>query len=138
MYLGRYSQGDYVLLSVWTRNANGTPLLPDSAPVASISQGTQLVQSLPMPIRDRFAVVGFFQFPLLLGTLYTAGQYRVLFQWTISGTAYADVAGFEVVGVAGHPDGAGLAMIWYARPTSNFVLVQTESGRIIRRRNPRL
>ncbi len=98
----------------------------------------RFIQGDRMPIQDRFAVVGFFQYPLLLGSLFPAGQYRVIYQWTIAGNPFSEVASFEVVGTAGHPDGAGLSMIWYSRPTSDFVLFQTESGRIIRRRNPRL
>lgn len=138
MYHGRFIQGERVPLSVWTRNASRTPVLPDAAPIALISRSGSPIQSLRLPIRDRYQVVGFFQIPLLLGTLYPAGQYRVVYQWLIGGNPYSELASFEVVGTAGHPDGAGLSMLWYARPTSDFVLVQCESGRIIRRRNPRL
>ncbi len=138
MYHGRFLQGSRVPLSLLTKNSTHVPTAPDDAPVAVISRAGSLIQSIRMPVQDRFAQTGWFQYPLLLGSLFPAGQYRVVYQYVISGTAYGDVGSFEVVGTAGHPDGAGISMIWYARPTSDFVLVQTESGRIIRRRNPRL
>jgi hypothetical protein len=136
-HLGRYQQGDIVALSVLCTDANGAPTLPDKAPVAVLCSDTVQVLTIRLPIVDRYTITGFFQHTMQLGTAFVVGRYRVVYQYTLSGVAYAKADAFEVV-AGGHADGAGLAMYYYRRPTSDYVLLQTDGGRLIRRRNPRL
>src|SRR5205085_10199998 len=98
---------------------------------------TALVATIRLPAVDKFARPAYFQFPLLLDARFVAGSYRVVYFWTIAATLYGDADSFEIA-EGGQEDGAGLALFYFERPTSSFALVQTDSGRIIRRRNPRL
>lgn len=136
-HLGRYTLGDTLAIPVWCRDSSGTPAEPTNAPVATVSSDTALVASYRLPICDRYASTGFFSLPVQLGSAYTTGSYRVVVQYTISSTAYAYAASFEVV-AGGHADGPALACYYFARPTSDFIIMQCDSGRVVRRRNPRL
>lgn len=136
-HLGRYAQGDTLFLSVWCRDSSGTPAEPADSPCAVVCSDTATVASFRMPICDRYAVTGYFSYPLQLDTRFPAGTYRVVYDYKISSTAYAEAASFEV-GAGGHADGPALACYYFARPTSDFIIMQCDSGRVIRRRNPRL
>lgn len=136
-YRGRHPLGSRLLLGVRCLNGSGTPTLPDNAPVALVYSSTGLVASLRLPVVDRQDVTGWFAQPLLLDSRFAAGPHRVVYQYSLSGTAGGQSDHFEVV-PGGHADGAGLAVSYYSRPASDFVLLQTDSGRLLRRRNPRV
>lgn len=136
-YYGRYIPGDTVGLAVVCTDANGVPTLPDQAPVAVICSGSAQVATLRLPVHERHVVTAFFHHPIQLDTRFATGHYRVVYQYTLSGVAFSKVASFEVA-AGGHADGPGLALFYFARPASDFVLMQADSGRIIRRRNPRI
>lgn len=123
-------------LSVWCRTAAGTPTEPDNAPVAVINSSTAHVLTVRLPILDRFVTTGFFHYPLQLDGRFATGQYSVVYQYAIGGTSLSQEESFEIV-AGGHVDGHGLSLFYLTRPTSNFVLLQTDLGRLIRRRNPR-
>jgi hypothetical protein len=135
-YRGRYIQGDAVQLSVLTRDNARLPTVPDTAPVAAVCLGSEQVATFRLPIVDRFAQRGYFSLPLVLDARFVAGSYRVVYQWLLSGVMYSAAESFEVV-AGGQGDGAGLAMFYLHRPASDWVLLQTDGGRMIRRRNPR-
>ncbi len=136
-YLGRYMLGQRIFLGVRCLGAAGVPSLPDEAPVAQVYSSTALVLSLRLPIQDRQDLDGWFGASLLLDSRFVEGPGRVLYQYTVSGTAGGQVDQFEIV-PGGQADGAGLALVYYSRPASDFVLQQVDSGRLLRRRNPRL
>ncbi len=136
-YLGRQMLGGRILLGVRCQGPTGVPLVPDQAPVALVYSSSGLVASLRLPIRDRQDLDGWFQTSLLLDSRFSTGLYRVVYQYTISGVAGGDTDTFEVV-PGGQADGAGLALVYYSRPASDFCLLQSDSGRLIRKRNPRL
>lgn len=136
-YKGRYILGDTVPLDVWCRSSAATPTEPDQAPVAIVCSDTAQVLVQRLPICDRYGITGYFHYPLRLDGRFAAGSYRVLYQYSIGGTAYGHAESFEVA-AGGHADGPALALFYYRRPTSDFVVLQADSGRIIRRRNPRL
>lgn len=143
MYRGRYLLGEYVPLLLYCRNGSGTPSVPDNAPLMRVysSSGLVLDGTVPlsrkMAIEDRYVLDGVFKDKLHLGSLFSTGPYRVVYTYAVSGTAYGDEDRFEVK-AGGHSDGAGISMFHYPNPRNDSVLVQCESGRLIRRRNPRL
>ena len=133
----RYQLGDVVPLACLTKNGSGTPALPDDSPVARIYSDNAPVATLSLPIADRYQRPGFFELPLLLDARFAVGRCSVVYQWAIGGVKGGDIDYFEVV-AGGDQDGAGLALYYFERPTSSFVLLQTDAGRIVRRRNPQL
>lgn len=136
-YQGRHMLGKRLSLAVRCRDSSGVPALPDQAPVALVYSGSALVLSLRLPIRDRQDLTGWFAGSLLLDSRFATGRYRIVYQYAVSGTAGGDTDCFEIV-QGGQADGAGLALIYYSRPASDFCLLQADSGRLLRRRNPRL
>lgn len=137
MYRGRTTLGRIVQLGLWCRNASGTPTLPDTAPSARVykEDGT-LVETFKMPINDRYFVTGFFSFGLFLGTgLYAVGRYRVRYQYLLAGVARTDEDSFDVLD-GGNGHGLGISSFYYRRPINNFLLIQSEGGRLLRRRSP--
>lgn len=137
MFLGRYILGDTVPLHVGAVDGNGAPAEPDAAPIAFVNSDSAQVATFKLPICDRYGVTGWFHYPLVLDARFAAGHYRVAYQWAISGTRYGGVATFEAV-AGGQPDGPGLALFFYRRPSANYLILQTDGGRIVRRRNPRV
>lgn len=136
-YRGRYILGDTVPLTCLCVTSAGVPTEPDKAPSVAVWSGSALVLTARMPVCERFAQTGYFLYPLRLDALFGAGAYRYAATYTISGTAGGVAGSFEVV-AGGHPDGAGLSMYYYARPTSSYIVLHVAAGRLIRRRNPRL
>jgi hypothetical protein len=136
-YLGRYQLGQFVPLAVRTVNGSDVAGLPDDAPAALVYSDSGKVLTQLLPIKDRFAVTGFFFHRLPLGAAFAAGRHWVLYQWLRSGTHFAESDVFEI-GDGGHADGAVLALHHYRRPNAEFVVQQLDSGKLVRGRNPRL
>lgn len=136
-YRSRYQLGDTVQLSVLTTDNAKLPTVPDKVPVAVVSSDTALALSQRLPVQDRYAQTGWFSYPLILDARFAVGVYRVVYQWLLSGVMYTKYESFEVVD-GGQSDGPGLSIFFFPRPTSNYVLLQCDSGRVIRRRNPRI
>lgn len=136
-FAGRFILGDTVLLSCLCRDAENVPMKPDRAPVAVVTGDSALTLTMKLPIRDRFTLPGYFAYPLVLDSRFAVGHYTVGYQWVIAGTPYGSTGCFEVTG-GGQADGPGLAMFFLHRPQSDWVLLQTDGGRMIRRRNPRI
>lgn len=134
MYRGSAALGENISLSLWCRDDSGTPTLPVSAPLASVWSASAKVAEFKMPIHDRYNITGYFRKNLYLDAVYSAGQYRVLYQYTLGSTVYDDDDLFDVV-ADGHMDGGGISMHFYRKPTSDWVIYQGQS-RILRRRNP--
>lgn len=137
MSLGRYQLGAIVPLSVWCVDGNRTPTLPVRSPVALVYSETGLVLTQRLPIMDRFQNTAYFLYRQNVDSRFAEGKYTVVYNYKIGSTDYGETDDFEVVG-GGHPDGLALSMYYFALPTMDYVLTHNDSGRIIRRRNPRL
>ena len=136
MFRGNFQVGVSVQLAIWTRNAAGTPTLPDIAPTMRIYSASALVLAGKMPIMDRFRVTGFFSYPLYLGKgLWHPGMQRVRYEWIIGGSHYASEDTFQIAD-GGNDDGIGISSFYYRRAQNSFLLIQGDGGRLVRRRNP--
>lgn len=141
MYLGRYQQGEELPLAVRTTDAAGAPADPQAEPVATIYRdGAALtrVKQVALAAHDRGAVAGAFRLPLFLGAEFsTAGRYLAVIRWaTAGGAARCRTDCFHVL-PGGDADGAVVALTFVARPDANHLVMQTDSGRLVRGRNPR-
>ena len=138
MYRGRYQLGSIVPLSVWCRTSADTPTAPSNCPSMQVfnDSGTR-VASLLIPIHDRYAVTGFFLYPLSLDHRFATGRYRVVYHYTVSGATKMEEDEFEVV-AGGSVDGQAMNMYYLSLPQSNYVLLQTDTGRVLKLRNPKL
>ena len=136
MNLGRFHAGDSIPLSVPVENASGTPTLPDSAPVARIYRAGTLIETVSLPICDRYKTTAYFQKRHRLSASYTASAaYIIVYQFAISSTTYRRVSWFSVY-AGGDEDGTVIAAAAVERPEANIVLYETESGKLMAGRNP--
>lgn len=135
MNLGRFHVGDSIPLAVSSEDNNGVPTLPTAAPTARIYSGSTLIETVSLPIWDRYKVTAYFQKRHRLGSSYSAGTYLVVYGWTISATSYKKVAFFQVYS-GGDADGNVIAAAAVERPEANYILYETESGSLMAGRNP--
>lgn len=138
MYLGRFQLGDSIPLSLGTRTGDGVlgPQLPSAAPVAKTydASGT-LVETIKLPIKNRYKVTAYFEKRHRLSSSYSAGRYLIVYQWVISATTYQAAAVFDII-EGGNADGAVIALQGVSRPEAIKVLYETESGKLNVGRNP--
>lgn len=138
MHVGRYEIGTKVPLTLWCRDNVGTPTMPDANPLATVWSETDKIADFKMPVHDPYRMDGLFKHGLYLGLgAYEPGRYRVLYHYIIGGNFYMGVDEFDVV-AGGSDDGTGISMFFYRQPKSDFVLIQSEGGRLLRKRNPQL
>jgi hypothetical protein len=136
-WLGRYQLGGIVPIAVWARTAE-TPTLPASAPVAEIyADNGDHVATEKLPIQDRFGVTARFAGRVHLDGRFATGPYRVAYRWTIGSDDFGAVDLFDVL-AGGNISGAGIGMYFFRHPGSDYLLMQTDGGRIRRNRNPRI
>ena len=137
-YAGRHQLGQTVHLYLQCRNASQVPTLPDDAPWLTVldSAGAS-VKTVQMPIQDRRQMTGFFHYPLFLGDGFAAGKYTAQMTYQVSSHTGLEVAELEVT-AGGNTDGHVLGMYYYRRPHADFLVYQTESGKIKKGRNPYL
>lgn len=142
LYLGRFQQGEEVPLTLACRTAAGVPEDPADDPVVTVYRddaGTlALVQTVELAACNRGAATGHFRRPLFLGITYsTTGRYLVIFRWATAGGVARSVTGSFTVLPGGDGDGHVIAQCFVARPDANHLIAQTDSGRVVRGRNPR-
>lgn len=143
MWQRQYSVGDSIPLSLVSRNASGTPTLPDSAPVAEIydSSGSQVGSDISLPIRDRYGRDSagttncYFGRTFRLNSSFAAGRYMILYKWIISSVTYESTDHFDVA-YAGDADGCVISMGAYPTPVGHAVAYDTESGKTLRGLRP--
>ena len=139
-YLGRYTLGDLVPLYVEVQNTSGT-LTNDSPAVPTIdvwSASAKVAAGLRIPVDDRYVVNGLYWYWLSLNDRFTTGTYTAVSMYRIATTsARISTDVFEVV-AGGNVEGAAIGMHYFKVPQTNFVIMQTDGGRIIRLRNPRI
>lgn len=139
-YLGRHQLGNTMPVTVLTVDASNLPTAPDVPPVMKIWSGTTLILSAQMPVADRYGTstnTTLFIYPLFLGASYAAGLYDVSLTWKIGTFVGVEDGTFEIL-AGGNADGSIIAMTLYRRPEADFVVWQTNSGKLQRGRGPKL
>lgn len=137
--IGYYQQGDTVFVGVRCADSNGVATMPDAAPTATIKLGLTTIQTLTLPVVDRHGTTAWFAYCVFLDSRYgTAGTYTVTYSYEIGAAPFTETDTFEVL-AGGDAAGHALSM-FYARgmAAADFVMVQTESGQLLRKRNPRI
>lgn len=136
MYLGVYQLGDLLPLSVLTADADGATALPDAAPEATLfnPDGT-VALTLSLPPVDPSAAPGLFGHSFHMDGRLAEGPGRVRYSWAVSGVPRSREGFYEVV-AGGHADGAVIAGFAYHRPHGEFIVMETDSSKLKRGRNP--
>lgn len=136
--LGRYFVGDTVLLSVTTKtgnNGSGTATLPDAAPTAALYNGSSTIETITLPISNRYTTTAYFKKLFLIGSSHGAASYTVTYSWAISATPYSSGDTFTVY-AGGDADGSVISAGAVEQPEANYILYETETGSLKSGRNP--
>lgn len=138
MYRGRLQLGDEVTLTCLCVNGSGVPSAPDAAPKIDVYAGAvKVVSGKAIPALDRYGTTGLFAFNLLLGTQFATGRYSVTYRYTNGAFADLQADVFDII-AGGQPDGDIISMHWLPLPHANFLVYQTDSGKLRKVRNPYL
>ena len=136
MNRGRRQVGEEIPLTVLTVNAAGTPSFPAAAPHLDIYSSTaKVVEGQLLPVMDRTGVTGLFGHRMRLGGEFSPGRYSVVYRWKVGDYYGQSTDTFEVV-AGGHGDGTVIAAHWYERPHADFLVLQLDSGKLVRGKNP--
>lgn len=135
-YLGRYTLGQIVPLTIRSLNSSGVPTNPAAAPYARIYSGSGFVKAVRLPILDSADITGTFKANVVLNNAFSTGFYHVAIIFTVSGTVKVVHHNFEIV-AGGSVDGSAIEIHYFRHPARNFLLAQTDTGRIKRLNNPR-
>lgn len=135
MFLGNYQPGDRLPLVVDVHH-QGAVAVPDSAPVARVyTAAAATVADYVLPPLDPSNFPGFFGRPVHLDARFGVGQFAVRFAWTVGGLMRAAVKTFAVL-PGGHPDGAAIAAYAFHMPQAEYLVLQLDSGKLFKGRNP--
>lgn len=138
-FLGRYPQGVEIPLVVACDDGGLAPAWPDAAPVVTFYRPDgAAVLSRVMAADQQGVVEGVFRLPQFLGTPFAVtGPYRVVARYAdASGRARALAGSFRLL-AGGDRDGAVVSLRAVRRPNANYLVYQTDGGRLVRGRNPR-
>lgn len=140
-YLGRWQQGEIFPLAVTTTTPAGAAADPQAEPVATVYRdGATLtrVKQVTLAAHDRGAAAGEFRLSLLLGAEFsTAGRYLVVIRWVTAGGVARVRTGTFYLLPGGSADGSVIGLVFVTRPDASHLVMQTDSGRMLRGRNPR-
>lgn len=135
-YLGRYQQGQNVLLAVYPVDSLGVPTAPDTAPTLTLTDpSSNIILTTKIPMDGD---VFHFVYPLFLDFAFsTLGRFIIEYTYFISGVQTTVAGSFDLVGGG---DGAGtiISLISYTRPDSVYICAQTSSGRLMQGKGPQL
>jgi hypothetical protein len=115
-----------------------SPVWPDSAPqlVLFNSAGT-LLKRVYMPADPEAQQVGLFRLPLFLGPVFpAAGTIAGFVQWAVGGAPYSQTVTLRII-PGGDVAGQIIAMTYVRRPSSGYLIWQSDSGDLSRGTNPR-
>lgn len=136
-YAGSQSLGGRIHLGVACVSGQA-PVTPDAAPVAVVQDSSgDVVAAYALPPADPSSARGVFATAVHLDRRYAAGSYTAHVSYTVGGAARSEAVGFEVL-PGGHPDGAVIAGYHYHRPHAEFQVLQLDSGKLFKGRNPYL
>ena len=136
-YLGRLRLGEFLPVRLNCLNATGVPTDPVEAPLADIFIDTTKIISFRIPIEDKWKTVGQFQHRFFLGAIYSVGHGAVHLTYKIGSTHFAEIQQFDLI-AGGDEAGSAIALHHFVPAHADFLLEQTDSGRLLRRRNPRV
>lgn len=141
VYFGRPQQGVEIPIVLQCTDVNDTPDNPQSIPWVQVYRDgatPSLIISKPIPADMRRVEDGLFRLSLFLDTLYsTEGRYLVLMKWIDSdGIPHVESGSFHLL-PGGAADGAVISMYSLIRQDATYLLMQCDSGRLVRKRNPR-
>jgi hypothetical protein len=136
VFIGRYQLGDEVELAIRTTDLSSTPTLPTNPPRADVynSSGSVVFSSL-MPIKDRYRRTSYFQLPVYLGAEFSTGDYQAVIHYDESGTHVQELSTFYIA-PGGSALGTVITLHHFRHPVSEFLLAQTNAGKLQRLRNP--
>ena len=136
-YLGQHQQGTELPIVVQCDSA-GVPAWPLLAPTLSIDGVAGRVLGRDLGAAQQGVVPGTFRVSQLLGAAFSlAGLYNVTVRYTdAAGQGRLLIGSFNVL-AGGSPDGAVIAIRSVNRPAGQYLLWQTDSGRLVRGLNPR-
>jgi hypothetical protein len=136
-WLGRYQNGQTLSLLVQTHDSTQKIVVPDRPPAAKVYFGASAVFSRLMPTEERYVVTGLFHLPIFLDANFVPGNYSITTYYSTGSGSYNGVQNdtFQVVG-GGNVNGAIQGMYFLQRPQANFVIHGTETGLILKGRNP--
>jgi len=129
MYLGRFRQGDIIVLPLHATSGvpNGVLLTrPPNVKVFSAS-GSQLLSDL-VPAFDTLRSVGLFEYRLQLGTLFPAGRYLATFGYTSAGSQFLKSVAFDVM-PGGDPAGSIVSMYFLQRPHADILVTKSDGAK---------
>lgn len=136
MDLGSYRQGERMPLTLQCRAASLAPVLPLTAPRATVQGGPASVRYVfLLPPVDPAHAAGLFGLVMHLDRRFQPGRYGVRFEFDDAGSPRARAASFTVL-PGGNPDGSVIAMYALHRPEAEFLLQQLDSGKLVKGRNP--
>lgn len=140
-YLGRVQQGTELIIVLQCTDDYNTPENPSHLPWVQIyldAPTPELIASKQIPAEARRVEDGIFRLSLFLDTLYTTeGRYLVLMKWLdLNGVAHVRTGCFHLL-PGGNPDGTVISMHSLIRQDATYLIMQHDSGRIVRKRNPR-
>lgn len=141
VYFGRFQQGSEISIVLQCGDVDDAVEDPSILPWVQVYRDDttpELITSKQMPAEARRVEDGIFRLSLFLDTLYsTEGRYLVLMKWLDSnGVAHVRTGSFHLL-PGGSPDGAVISMYSLIRQDATYLLMQCDSGRLIRKRNPR-
>ena len=138
-YLGRYQQGEELPLVVQCDTAGAAASWPLVAPVVSVfNPAGTLVLTRVLAADLQGVTVGLFRLPQFLGADFsTAGTYRLAVRYKDAGSNPRTLCGTFRLMAGGHADGAVVSLRPVRRPNANYLVYQTDGGRLARGRNPR-
>lgn len=136
MYLGRYTLGQFAPLVAVASDGAFTPGWPAAVPTFAVydSTGARVAWG-KMPPLDPVRLTGGFASSLRLSSVFAAGHYLAIVDWTLGGTAYRESIRFEVVG-GGNADGGIVSLHHYRRPHADFAVGRLDSNQRIIGRGP--
>lgn len=137
---GSAALGEEIPLGCQCLNSAGTPTNPDAAPTMTIRDGVgATVVSKLIPIQDKFGATGRFMIRQFMTSDFAAGRYWVTYDWTTGAGAYvgASLDTFEVL-AGGDANGQFLSLLAFNRPHGRMMIGQTDGGKLLLARNPKV
>lgn len=134
--------GDWQLGSefpIVCQTTDGTsPAWPDRAPQLALYDGDDLIRRILMPADSQAQMPGLFRYPLFLDASFpSSGPIHGFVQWVSGGLAFAKPLFFRIL-PGGDAFGQVIAMTYVRRPSTGFLVYQTDAGEILKGTNPRV
>ena len=118
-------------------NSSGVPTMPDAVPVIKVWSGSTLIVNKEMPLLDKAIQIGLFRYSLFAGELFAIGSYTIELFYVRGGVGVVEERRFDLI-AGGNTAGQVISMLYYHRPQADYIVYQTEDGRIRRGKNPRV